>query len=488
MRLRRKVIGITLALTLLLTGFVSAHAVIQGDLCTIEAGETITGTVFVLCRALVVDGRVEGNLIGGATIAQINGEVTGGVYLLGGELDVAGTVGEDLHFAGGILHLHRRTRFENERGDLIGASLSTVVDRGVTIPGSIVNVGYQLVLDGTTSGDISFWGTSLTLNGVAKADIDAQVGDKDADPGWLIQTTLSLSEVELKNPGLYVSESGAIEGQLRYTSARQGDILGELANEPQYSAPVIIPAITIGETPSSVGLYLSQVIREFVTLGLIGVGALLLVPRLIQAPIPTLRQHLITSLGIGIPAFFIPLVMVFVVAILTLLFMVVLWFIQLGDLAIVGGLLTGLVSISATSIFYFVAIFLARVIVCLAIGQAIVRSTVGDDGSSRIMYLSLFVGILLLAITASLPAIGWLFNALALVLGLGAILIMVQARLRTFRETLVTPTAPYKRPYMPAVPPTLNAPQQARHLPPPRMEDTPGMENLPEGFEWWDEE
>lgn len=489
MRSRRKVLGLTLAFMLLLTGTVSAHEIIQGDQCNVAADETISGDVFVLCRDLVMEGRIEGSLYGAATTAILSGEVTGDVYLLAGQLTATGTIRRSLHFAGGFLIT--RDDLHLEDGGLVNLSLSTIIGPNTSIPRNIVQFGYQLILNGSVEQDISFWGSALSIQGSVAGDVDATVGDAQSEPGWLLETIFSLATVPLVPPGFYLSESGTIRGHLRYTSATEGSISGVLVNPPEYHpAPTGPVTISLGEgdAENSVSMYLSQVVREFVSLALIGVIALVLAPRTIQQPIQSLRQHPFTSLGVGIPAFFLPLILLFVITILTLLIMLILWLIRLNDLALVTGIIAMLTNVTGVSIYYFIAIFIARVVVCLALGQVLVRLALGDDGSQRILFISLFAGVFILAVLSSIPTFGWIFNALALALGLGAILIMLQNQLRTLRERTLVPS-PYAARYVfeRQLPPR---PEAARQLPPPMLDEAPrpiGTDNLPEGFDWWGE-
>jgi len=167
--------------------------------------------------------------------------------------------------------------------------------------------------------------------------------------------------------------------------------------------------------------------------------------------------------------------------------MLLLSLVQLTDVAVVGGVISALVSFASTGVFYFVAIFVARIVVCLALGQLLVRATVGDDGSQRLVLISLFVGIFFLAVTASLPAIGWIINALTLALGLGAIVILAQSNLRTIYEARVMPARYISRHSSARMLPRQTPTPQ---FPPPMIDDTPpppGMDNLPPGFTWWDD-
>ena len=101
-----------------------------------------------------------------------------------------------------------------------------------------------------------------------------------------------------------------------------------------------------------------------------------------------------------------------------------------------------------------------------------------------VLFASLLVGVLLLAIVGALPGIGLVINTLSLVLGLGAILTLAQAQFRVLRRASggYAPDDLAAR----AIP---SSPAHARQLPP-VLDDapaSPGMDNLPKGFEWWDD-
>jgi hypothetical protein len=91
----------------------------------------------------------------------------------------------------------------------------------------------------------------------------------------------------------------------------------------------------------------------------------------------------------------------------------------------------------------------------------------------------LIAGVALLAVLYSLPFIGWLLSAVSAFLGLGALLLVFRSQMRTIRDT---PSSRIR-----LLPRLRDVPQ----IPPPIIGDsthTPGMDNLPEGFRWWDDD
>jgi hypothetical protein len=123
------------------------------------------------------------------------------------------------------------------------------------------------------------------------------------------------------------------------------------------------------------------------------------------------------------------------------------------------------------------------VIVALLLGKIIVRAAIGDDGSQRIAYISLIVGIVLLSFLVSLPAVGIIVSAVSAFTGLGAILIVINTQLRSLREQVPVTALRIK-------PAAAGGRLPSRSFAPPMLEDgsrAPGMDNLPEGFDWWDD-
>ncbi|MCC6804900.1 MAG: polymer-forming cytoskeletal protein [Anaerolineae bacterium] len=476
--LRRLWIGLGLLLILGNVQIAFAHDVLQGDECAITADERITGNVFVLCRVLTVSGTVDGNLYGGGFTVVIDGAVTGSIYLISGETTITGTVGGDIHFAGGVLTVEDTAELLDDRADIVSVSMSTELS-APRVAGSVTSASYQLLLNSPVAREVSFWGSALTVSGTVDGDVTATVGDPGSTGVNELRTLFGFLpfEVTLVNPGLRVTDAGMINGQLRYAGPVEGEIAVTLPRPPEYT-PVVAQTDLISPEKSlleNLRDYLAQAIREVVSLALIGVVALLVMPRTLQAPIYSLRVRPLSSLGVGLLTFIISISIFFIVipvlgAVLILLMLVL----GLGDLALLAGAIILVLDLGGAGAFYFIAIFVSRVIVCIAIGRFIVRLLFGERPERYMTYVSLLIGATLLALVTSLPYIGFLVNALAAFFGLGAILMLVQREIDMAREAEIIPEPMH--------------PEEARQLPPPVIDDTPhapGMENLPDGFKWW---
>jgi hypothetical protein len=471
---------VLIALVLLFTvpGISLARDIRQGDQCVVESEVTVHGNLFVLCRSLVIDGRVEGNLLGAAVDAQINGVITGDVYLAAGQLNTHGSLGQDLHFVGAVLGIQPETQFADDRADLMSASLSTTVFEGARVPGTIIDLGYQLVVEGVVDNEVSFWGSALTVDGEINGDVDATVGDPTTNVSQLDSVLRQLFDVGVMSPGLRVTERGSIRGQLSYTGPVEGEIQGALLSEPQFTRVLVLPEIIQQDAPRVVSTYLSELVREFLSLAIVGLVGLLLAPRTLQASIRNLQSRPVPSLSVGLITFIVSLPFWLIILALIGLLILILLFLQLGGLIIAVSALLGLSFVLGASIFYFVAIYVTRVIVGLALGRALIRTWPGDANRLRVAYIQLLAGVALLAVMYSLPLIGWLLSAISAFLGLGALLLIIRGQVRVMRD------APGTR---------IRLLPRLREIPeiPLMVGDStqpPGMDNLPEGFRWWEDD
>lgn len=490
MRHTRKIL-VLLAMLLLSVGVVYGADVLQNTVCTVGPDDVIEGNLYVLCRELTIDGRVNGNVIGAAFTAQVNGTVEKNIYLVSGHLEINGTINDDLHFGGIALDIHDSAELA-EGSDVITAGLSARLGAGAVIPGDVIGFGYQWVVAGDVSGGIDFWGSALSVGGVVERGVSTVVGDsRSSGVAGQIENLLFMLpfEVELIDPGLAVQRNALIDGDLYYQSpsaaSLDGTISGEVTFDEATSEPTLADLVEQEESRvNALEAYVRQFFREFVALLVVGVLILLIAPQSVRAPLYTLRQRPLSSLGVGVLTFILSFPIVLLAFMLSLLILILLAILRLDSVALVGGGVLGVMNFGGASVFYLAAIFGARVVACLALGRAVTRRFTLTN-STRSWYVSLVAGVVILALFASLPAVGWLFNALALFMGLGAILHVVQNWLRNVREASVNryaaggangETMIVTLPVVPSPLPMIN------EKPLPR-----GMENLPNGFTWWDD-
>ena len=516
---------------LLIIPGLSVHArdvLTDEDTCFIEESQVVDGTVFALCEELIIDGRVNGDIFGAAVHILINGSVNGNLYLVGGQMDIYGDISKDIHYAGAVLRFNPAIDTENANSDnplplnsndeetvlatrsIKALTLSTTLYDNTMIDDGLINAGYQLIINGDIDDEVNFWGSTFIVNGTINGNVFAIVGDPESDSSQ-IETLLLLLPLELDlqliNPGLILGSTGEINGLLSYRGPVEGVINGTLSTEPNYVPPDVVQ-LTLDE-PGFITGYLEATGSDFSTLLIIGILILFFASRFLQAPVANLRTRPFASLGVGLLGFLLsfPIVLIFIILSLSLLGF--LFIIGFRGVVLAIAVVLGLVNVGGVSIFYFVAIYVTRALVGLAIGRLILRVVFNRndvDERRALQYLALAIGVLLIAAAISLPIIGIIVNALALFLGLGAILIVVLAQFERSGNVSPTATPAWYSP-SPAVirehrlradTPQATTVAQSMALastqsvtmpgmPPAETQDKqppPGTENLPEGFDW----
>src|SRR5690606_37789889 len=247
-------------------------------------------------------------------------------------------------------------------------------------------------------------------------------------------------DLSLLNPGLTVGEDSEIRGLLSYRGPVQGEIDGTLALEPNYVPPPI--NIINFDEPDFFTLYFEALGSEFATLVIIGLIVVFFGSSLLHSPIANLRTRPFASLGVGLLGFLLSFPIVLIILALSLSLLGILFIVGFRGVVIAIAVVLGLVNIGGVSIFYFIAIFVARALAGLAIGRLTLRLAFNRqdvDEHRWLQYVALILGVFIVSMLISLPMIGIILNAMVLFLGLGAILIAVLAQIERFRSSAPAP-------------------------------------------------
>lgn len=477
--------GLVFVIVLLgMVGGVGAREFLQGNRCHVLPEETITGTLFVLCENLLIEGVVEGDVVGAAWRAQISGRITGNAYLVGGETAIHGTVERSLHYVGVVLTLGGTGERTSTFGGLLGGTLLTDIHENATVTGNIITIGYELRVAGVIEGEVNFWGSALQLLGQITGDVYASVGDP-ASEGAQIRTLLLPFgfDVQLDRAGLVIAEGAVLTGGITYSGVARGTIDGVVTGETSYTQ--LLLALPTLDEPATLVVYGAALLREFSALLLVGVVSWFLMPNALQRPILQLKSRPISSFSVGMVAFIVSFPVVLILALMGVGVVALLLLFRLEGVAVVVGLAWGLANTVFVGGFYLVAIYGARAVVAWAAGRFLLRSLHGTMSARNLSLGGMVLGVGVIAVCVSLPIVGWLINALVLFLGLGAVLVVVGESVRTWRENPVAPPAfTGYRPIIVARTTRHTATEQEAPPMPILAEQAQGMENLPEGFRW----
>ena len=471
---------------LLTAGVAFARAMQQGENCNVPADTVVQGSMFTFCQNLNIAGKIEGNLIGIGLRTTITGEVGKNVYLAGLELDLTGVVHGDLHYVGLMLNLASPDAAPHRPvlGQLIFAALSFTLDADAQALGPITGMGYQALLNGIVQGEVNYWGSAFVLNNLLRGDVYTSVGNPESDLSDVETLLLPLNiEFAPAVPGITITGSGHISGKLEYMGPAEAIINGSVAGDIEYysTIPAFMPDIP---QQGLATLYYDQFKRELAVLLTVGILGIVLVGRRFRYPLTHLRRRPVHSFVIGMLLFIISFPITLILLLATIVIVLLLLVLNLDGVAVPVGAFLALVDIGMIGTFYFCAIFVARAIFALGLGRVVLQAA-GQTNARRMPRLSVIIGVALLALLTSLPVLGFLFNAGALFMGLGAIASTTMGWLRALGSGRLNRMSPAASDQNPG--------QGQRHAfdaePAPLAHITPllpaelGLDDLPIGFD-----
>ena len=500
-----RVLFLLFILLLLPPSLIFAREIRQGNECLVEENEVVEGNLFALCEDLIIDGTVNGSVLGAALHAEINGDVNGSIYLASSQLTINGSVTGDVHFGGIALNWNVAADPDADEAvgraatsNLIALDISTTITKDAFLSGSIINLGYQLIVNGTVRDEVNFWGSTFNVTGAITSDVYAHVGDSSAASNSVSTLLLPFNlDIVLAEPGLNVDAEASVTGNLQYESPSTGVIAGEVDGQTIYIAAQPVPLPNL-EEPGSLSLFARSAIQEGAALFITGALCLLLFPQSLHVPLQHMRYHAFGSVSVGLLSFIISFPVILIMTFLSFLLIVLLLWIGLQSVATVATLTLSILLIGGALIFYLTAIFVARALFALALGRLLLRLLWARDDTNINAYMALFVGTICLSIIVTLPVVGWVANALALFLGLGGILHVLLERIRYMRGDVpdvdqddpvpdgptisVESSSDEDRPATETQRPQIEpkAATQPRKLDGP---PAPGMNDLPEGFD-----
>jgi cytoskeletal protein CcmA (bactofilin family) len=425
---------VTMVLVLMLTATGSAAALEQrtGQTVVIEAGEVINDDLLVSAETFVLNGTVKGDIIGAGGTLTIGptGVVEGDLIAAGREVVVEGTVKDDARIAGAALKVSSGGQIGD---DLMGFGYSLETAPGSTIGGSLFFFGSQALLGGEVKENATVGAGGLSLQGKVGGDVKASVGAKrDALPFSPFTFMPNMPSIPSVPYGLTVGSGASVGGKLEYTAPDETSIPSGVVEGPvTYTKPApkaepTVPSRGAMRFPSAGVLavaWLLGLLRNTLTLLIVGLLLAWLAPGLARRGAKLLQEKPWPCLGWGAVAFFgvwvAATVIVFVAGALAVFFAVFTLFKLAALIAVVGLLLASILIVA----YVIAAGLLSKIVVGYLIGRLILSNLDPATGAGRVWPLVL--GLVILAITASIPCLGWVVNLIVVLFGLGALGLMV---------------------------------------------------------------
>jgi hypothetical protein len=368
---------------------------------------TALGSLLLASLVLATD-RLGGKLRFGNTIVVPASEIVDhDLYAFAGNITMDGTVNGDLVVAGGNVRVNGTVT-----GDVVAAG--GTIDIAGNVNGDVREAGGQVTIGGTVGEDVLASGGQLTISGNGKVGQD-----------------LIFAAGNVTMDGAVI---GSIEGSAG-TYQRTGSLGG--------TENVSVGQRGVAPTPTA-GNVLFDALRQFVVVLLFGALALWLLPRGVRATEDVLRRRTLASLGFGVLALIGYLVVWILVVILIILLAIVLGLLTFGALATIEAV-AGILALGVlTFTFVLVIAFIADALVGLTIGRLIVPA-LGMRGPTSDRWQELGVlalGVALVVIATSLPAIGGIVKLGVALLGLGALTLVAWGAWRGMRPAPSAPPVP----------------------------------------------
>jgi cytoskeletal protein CcmA (bactofilin family) len=419
-------------------GKVGADEVINDDLVLtqdiVEMAGTVNGNLIAFGSTVTISGTVNGDIIAGGSIVNITGTVNGNVFAMGGEVLIDGKVEGSLFFGGNTLTVGPNARVGS---NMYAAGFSISLQPGSVVTRDIAAVGYQAILAGEIGRDVRADLGAFELSGKVGRNIILTVGEPTENQEEMAYTNfMPYSHVARLIPvGIHILSGATIGGKLDYYSpveqaagiqaTPEGGVVyhykpsenaGNVKDLKDAKQNFTVPIIDFGGMFMG---YVFGVIREFLTLVLLGALAVWLIPSLLTRTAGTLRAKPLPSLGWG----FLVLVLG-VVGMIMAFFLIIMLGLAIGVVTLFG-LMGVIFSIGFSATGLFMALFLAlaqygsKLVVALLIGDWFLRLFRKDYSASA--FWPLLLGILMMVLVDALPILGTLAGFFVALFGLGAI-------------------------------------------------------------------
>jgi cytoskeletal protein CcmA (bactofilin family) len=421
-------------------GYVGPEEVINDDLVlsenNVEMAGTVNGNLIAFGSDVVISGVVNGDVITGGSTVKITGTVNGNVGAAGGDVLLDGQVEGSLFFVGNMLSLGPEATVGS---NLYAAGFSISLQSGSTVTRDIAVGGYQAILAGDIGRDVRAAVGAFELTGSVGRNIILDV-DEPSEDGSEVEFVhfMPFSNITRVIPvGLHIYPQASIGGKLEYSSpveqpegiqtTPEGGIeyhyrpSNDVSSAREVRRDVRVHVVDFGGMLMG---YVFGVVREFLTLILLGALAVWLIPSFLTRAAGTIRTKPLPSLGWGFLVLVVGLIGLvmafFAILLLGLAIGVVTLFGLMGVIFSIGFSAVGL----STALFLALAQYGSKLVVALFLGDAFLRLFRKDYSASA--FWPLLLGILMIVLVDAVPILGILVGIFIAIFGMGAVWLLFQ--------------------------------------------------------------
>ena len=318
---------------------------------------------------------------------------------------------------------------ETVQGDLVASAGTVRIDGRVD--GDLVASGGQVIVAGTVTGDVLVGAGSTTISGEVGGDLRAGSGQARIEGRVGEDVALGVGQATVASGAQIGGDLIFGAGRMQMDGAVAGSVLGSAGNYAgggsvggSERVNVRQPEEEQAQEPTLAGRTLDA-LRRYVSILVVGVLLLWLLPRVLRGAADAARGRPLVSFGVGTLGVVAVVVALVLLVLVTVLVAIVLGLLGLGSLT--GVTVFGGILVAAVVVFLFLlaVAFAAQATVGLALGRLLFR----DAGRSFLGGLgALASGVLVVVLVAAIPVAGGFLEALLVLLGLGALLLMARRR------------------------------------------------------------
>lgn len=380
-----------LAIALMFPTPVRAQGITIED--TVEKGEVVDHNLVLSGPVVKMDGKVEGDLVALGDTVTINGEVDGNLIAIGNKVVLNGPVSGSAYI--GAVNL------------VVGPQAS--VGRDMSYIGGL----FETKESSAITRDLNLLSLDANMSGTTGRDVNALIGplrigmvvyEFMKDQGWLPQTQ-SLN-LQLSRSGMSMGFGLSSFQNFVTLSSSSGSILR--APEQQSSTDV--------EQWQNWGVAL---LRNLGALLIVGLLAIWLLPAQLRWTSEQPRRNPWKAFLIGLIVLTLGwfIALLFFVLVLGLAFF--LFWVSLPNLGFLVGAL-GLLALGLAMVVYWLSIaYFSKVVVAFLVGRMLFARLLPKYSQTRVG--PLLTGIIVYALLASIPYLGWVVAMLTTMFGLGAL-------------------------------------------------------------------
>jgi len=381
---------------------------------TVNEGEVLDHSAILSGQTVIMNGVVNGDVIAIGNDIKINGEVNGDLAVIGKNVFLNGPVSGSIYISALFLAIGPQASVESDVY-FIGSRITT--QAGSTINRDLNAISLESELAGNVSRKVNAWVGPTVLAQklydflVSKGwwPKSLQINPRSLQDGFGKQAQSELAFGLTPTRLLIPNSSPVVNGRLLDTAA--GSRLEQPANA------IDVPRLEAWAT---------SLLRTLVTLLILGLLIVWLVPTRLDLAREQARfkpwRALLTGLVVFVLGWLVALLVFIAVIALAYFF----YWISLPSLGFFIGSF-GLISLGlALSLFWLSIAYVSKIVVAYLLGSLIFKRFIPSFAQSRVW--PLVVGLILYALLASIPYLGWLIAIISTLIGLGALWMLTSSR------------------------------------------------------------